>query len=138
MSTLDWLQLRRILESFNIAANVLVFRSNQFTLVRAGRGGPELTFDTRRSLRVVAKGFDQHGEPGCLALRRCIEEHISPANQDVPTLALASILRGVISQALLPRASGQGRRWPPFTASRRSACPRTRRSRRKPTRPSSR
>ena len=29
MSTLDWLQLRRILESFNIAANVLVFRSNQ-------------------------------------------------------------------------------------------------------------
>jgi hypothetical protein len=23
-----------------------VYRSNQFTLVRAGRGGPELTFDT--------------------------------------------------------------------------------------------
>jgi peptide deformylase len=38
---------------------------------------PELTFDTRRSLRVVAKGFDQHGEPvqieGSELLARCIQ-----------------------------------------------------------------
>jgi peptide deformylase len=38
---------------------------------------PELTFDTRRSLQVVAKGFDQHGEPveieGSELLARCIQ-----------------------------------------------------------------
>jgi peptide deformylase len=38
---------------------------------------PNLTFDTRRALRVVAKGFDQHGEPveieGSELLARCIQ-----------------------------------------------------------------
>ena len=38
---------------------------------------PNLVFDTRRSLRVVAKGFDQHGEPvqieGSELLARCIQ-----------------------------------------------------------------
>jgi peptide deformylase len=38
---------------------------------------PDLVFDTRRSLRVVAKGFDQHGEPvvieGSELLARCIQ-----------------------------------------------------------------
>jgi peptide deformylase len=38
---------------------------------------PDLLFDTRRSLRVVAKGFDQHGEPveieGSELLARCIQ-----------------------------------------------------------------
>ncbi len=38
---------------------------------------PNLSFDTRRALRVVAKGFDQHGEPvqieGSELLARCIQ-----------------------------------------------------------------
>jgi peptide deformylase len=38
---------------------------------------PDLVFDTKRSLRVVAKGFDQHGEPveieGSELLARCIQ-----------------------------------------------------------------
>jgi peptide deformylase len=38
---------------------------------------PELVFETRRSLRVVAKGFNQHGEPveieGSELLARCIQ-----------------------------------------------------------------
>jgi peptide deformylase len=38
---------------------------------------PDLTFNTRRALRVVAKGFDQHGEPvtieGSELLARCIQ-----------------------------------------------------------------
>ena len=38
---------------------------------------PELSFDTRRALRVVAKGFNQHGEPveieGSELLARCIQ-----------------------------------------------------------------
>jgi peptide deformylase len=38
---------------------------------------PDLVFDTRRSMRVVAKGFDQHGEPvqieGSELLARCIQ-----------------------------------------------------------------
>ena len=38
---------------------------------------PDLVFDTRRALRVVAKGFDQHGEPvtieGSELLARCIQ-----------------------------------------------------------------
>ena len=38
---------------------------------------PNLVFETRRSLRVVAKGFDQHGEPvvieGSELLARCIQ-----------------------------------------------------------------
>lgn len=38
---------------------------------------PNLTFDTPRALRVVAKGFDQHGEPvqieGSELLARCIQ-----------------------------------------------------------------
>ena len=38
---------------------------------------PNLVFDTRRSLRVVAKGFDQYGEPveieGSELLARCIQ-----------------------------------------------------------------
>jgi peptide deformylase len=38
---------------------------------------PDLTFDTRRALRVVAKGFNQHGEPveveGSELLARCIQ-----------------------------------------------------------------
>ena len=38
---------------------------------------PDLRFDTRRALRVVAKGFDQHGEPvvieGSELLARCIQ-----------------------------------------------------------------
>jgi peptide deformylase len=38
---------------------------------------PDLVFDTSRALRVVAKGFDQHGEPvileGSELLARCIQ-----------------------------------------------------------------
>ncbi|MGN6243647.1 MAG: peptide deformylase [Motilibacteraceae bacterium] len=38
---------------------------------------PGLTFDTKRALRVVAKGFDQHGEPvvveGSELLARCVQ-----------------------------------------------------------------
>jgi peptide deformylase len=38
---------------------------------------PELSFDTRRALRVVAKGFNQHGDPveieGSELLARCIQ-----------------------------------------------------------------
>ena len=38
---------------------------------------PDLVFDTRRALRVVARGFDQHGEPvaieGSELLARCIQ-----------------------------------------------------------------
>jgi peptide deformylase len=38
---------------------------------------PDLAFDTRRALRVVAKGFNQHGEPveieGSELLARCIQ-----------------------------------------------------------------
>jgi len=38
---------------------------------------PDLVFETRRALRVVAKGFDQHGEPvqieGSELLARCIQ-----------------------------------------------------------------
>jgi peptide deformylase len=38
---------------------------------------PDLVFDTRRALRVVAKGFDEHGEPvvieGSELLARCIQ-----------------------------------------------------------------
>jgi len=38
---------------------------------------PDLVFDTQRALRVVAKGFDQHGEPvtveGSELLARCIQ-----------------------------------------------------------------
>jgi peptide deformylase len=38
---------------------------------------PNLSFDTRRALRVVAKGFDKHGEPvqieGSELLARCIQ-----------------------------------------------------------------
>jgi peptide deformylase len=38
---------------------------------------PELTFETRRALRVVATGFDQHGEPvtieGSELLARCVQ-----------------------------------------------------------------
>jgi peptide deformylase len=38
---------------------------------------PDLVFDTRRALRVVAKGFNQHGEPvqieGSELLARCIQ-----------------------------------------------------------------
>ena len=39
---------------------------------------PDLVFETRRALRVVAKGFDQHGEPvqieGSELLARCIQQ----------------------------------------------------------------
>ena len=41
-----------------------------------------------------------------IALRRCIEEHVSPHNRDVPVLALASILRSVSNMKLSPHAFG--------------------------------
>lgn len=41
-----------------------------------------------------------------VALRACIEECVSPANRDVPMLALASILRGASNMKLSPHAFG--------------------------------
>ncbi len=41
-----------------------------------------------------------------VALRRCIEEYVSPPNRDVPMLALASILRGASNMKLSPHAFG--------------------------------
>jgi hypothetical protein len=41
-----------------------------------------------------------------LALRHCIDECVSPANRDLPLLALASILRGVSNMKLSPHAFG--------------------------------
>jgi hypothetical protein len=41
-----------------------------------------------------------------LAVRHCIDECVSPANRDLPLLALASILRGVSNMKLSPHAFG--------------------------------
>ncbi|MBT0768915.1 peptide deformylase [Kineosporia sp. J2-2] len=65
---------------------------------------PDLVFDTKRSLRVVAKGFDQHGEPvtieGSELLARCIQHEtdhldgilfIDRLDRDTRKLALKAI-----------------------------------------------
>ena len=65
---------------------------------------PDLVFDTKRALRVVAKGFDQHGEPvtieGGELLARCIQHEtdhldgilfIDRLDRDTRKLALKAI-----------------------------------------------
>jgi len=66
---------------------------------------PEPTYDLPEMPR-LERWITRRVALKVVTLRACIDECVSPANQNVPLLALASILRGVSNMKLSPHAFG--------------------------------